>query len=40
MRGITADGGADSQGWIFEETLTRAHLSVEILAEGVIDASQ
>ena len=40
MNGITADGSAESEGWTFAEALARANLSVETLAEGVIDTSQ
>ena len=40
MKGITADGDAESEGWTFPYTLARANLSVENLAEGVIDTTQ
>ena len=40
MSGITAVGGAESEGWTFADALARANLSVETLAEGVIDASR
>ena len=36
MSGITAVGGAESEGWTFADALARANLSVETLAEGVI----
>ena len=39
MIGITAVGGAESEGWTFADALARANLSVETLAEGVIDTS-
>ena len=37
MSWITAVGGAESQGWKFAEALARANLSVETLAEDVVD---
>ena len=41
MSGISAAGGAESEGWTFAEALVRANLSVETLAEGVVnDASR
>ena len=40
MSGITAVGGAESEGWTFADALARANLSVETLAEGVVDASR
>ena len=40
MSGITAVGGAESEGWTFVDALARANLSVETLAEGVVDASR
>ena len=40
MSGITAVGGAESDGWTFADALVRANLSVEILAEGVVHASR
>ena len=40
MSGITAVGGAESEGWTFADALARAILSVETLAEGVVDTSR
>ena len=40
MRGINAVGGAESEGWTFADALVRANLSVETLAEGVVDTSR
>ena len=40
MSGITAAGGAESEGWTFVDALARANLSVETLAEGVVDTSR
>ena len=40
MSGITAVGGAESEGWTFADALARANFSVETLAEGVIDTSR
>ena len=40
MSGITAVGGAESEGWTFADALARANLSVESLVEGVIDTSR
>ena len=40
MRGITAVGGAESEGWNFADALARANLSVETLTEGVVDTSR
>ena len=40
MSGITAVGGAESEGWTFADALARANLSVETLAEGVVDTSR
>ena len=40
MSGITAVGGAESGCWTFADALARANLSVETLAEGVIDTSR
>ena len=40
MSGITVAGGAESDGWTFADALVRANLSVETLAEGVVDASR
>ena len=37
MSGISAACGAESEGWTFAEALVRANLSVETLAEGVVD---
>ena len=36
MSGIAAVAGAESEDWIFADALTRANLSVETLAEGVV----
>ena len=36
MSGISAAGGAESEGWTFADALVRANLSVETLAEGVV----
>ena len=40
MSGITAVGGAESEGWTFADALARANLSVETLVEGVVDTSR
>ena len=40
MSGISAAGGAESEGWTFVDALVRANLSVETLAEGVVDTSR
>ena len=40
ISGITAVGGAQSEGWTFANALARANLSVETLAEGVVDTSR
>ena len=40
MSGITAVGDADSESWTFADALARANLSVETLAEGVVDTSR
>ena len=40
MSGITVARGAESEGWTFADTLVRANLSVDTLAEGVVDASR
>ena len=40
MSGITAVGGAESKGWTFADALARANLSVETLAENVVDTSR
>ena len=37
MSGISAAVGAESEGWTFAEAQVRANLSVETLAEGVVD---
>ena len=39
MSGITAVGGAESEGWTFADALARANLVVETLAEDVVDTS-
>ena len=39
MSGISAAGGAESEGWTFADALVRANLSVETLAEGDVDRS-
>ena len=39
MSGITAVGGAESERWTFADALARANLSVETLAEVVVDTS-
>ena len=39
MSGITAVGGAESEGWTFVDALARANLSRETLAEIVVDTS-
>ena len=39
MSGVTAVGGAESEGWTFADALGRANLSVKKLAEGVADTS-
>ena len=39
MSGISAAGGAESEGWTFADALVRANLSVETLAEGVFGTS-
>ena len=36
MSGISATGGAESEGWTFADALVRANLSVETLTEGVL----
>ena len=36
----TAVGGAESEGCTFADAVARANLSVETLAEGVVDASR
>ena len=40
MSGVTAMGGAESEGWTFVDALARGNLSVETLAEGVINTSR
>ena len=40
MSGITAVGGAESEGWIFADALARANFSVDTLTEGVVDTSR
>ena len=40
MSGIIAVGDAESEGWTFADALARANLSVETLAEGVVNTSQ
>ena len=40
ISGITAVGGVESEGWTFADALARANLSVEILAEVVVDTSR
>ena len=40
MSGITVAGGAESEDWTFADALVRANLSVETLAEGVVDTSR
>ena len=40
MYGITVAGGAESEGWTFADALVRASLSVETVAEGVVDTSR
>ena len=40
MSGITAVGGAESEGWTFADALARANFSVDTLAEGVVDTSR
>ena len=40
MSGITVAAGAESEGWTFADALVRANLSVETLAEGVVDTSR
>ena len=40
MSGITGVGGAKSEGWTFADALARANLSMETLAEGVVDTSR
>ena len=39
MSGITAVGDAESESWTFADALARANLSVETLAEGVLNRS-
>ena len=40
MSGITAVGGAESEGWTFADALARANLSLETLTKGVVDTSR
>ena len=40
MSGITAVGGAESEGWTFADALARANLSAETLAGGIVDTSR
>ena len=40
MSAVTAVGGAESKGWTFADALARADLSMETLAEGVLDTSR
>ena len=40
MGGISAAGGAESEGWTFADALVRANLSIETLAEGVVGTSR
>ena len=40
MSGITVAGGAESEDWTFADALVRENLSVETLAEGVVDTSR
>ena len=40
MSGINAVGGAEFEGWTFADSLARANLSVETLAEGVVETSR
>ena len=39
MSGITAVGDAESEGWTFADALARANLSLETLAEDIVDTS-
>ena len=40
MSGISAAGGAESEGWTFADALVRANLSVETLVEGILGTSR
>ena len=40
MSGFTAVGDVESEGWTFADAVARANLSVETLAEGVVDTSR
>ena len=40
MSGITAVGDVESEGWTFADKLAQANLSVDTLAEGVLDTSR
>ena len=40
MSGISAAGGAESEGWTFADALVRANLSIETLTEGVVGTTR
>ena len=40
VSGFTTVGGNESEGWTFADALARANLSVETLAEGVVETSR
>ena len=40
MNGIIAVGEDESEGWTFADALARANLSVDTLAEGVVNTSR
>ena len=40
VSGITTVADVESEGWTFADALARANLSVETLAEGVVDTSR
>ena len=40
MRGTSALGDAESEGWTFADALAYANLSVETLPEGIVDTSR
>ena len=40
MRGVTAVGAAESEGWTFVDALAVANLLVETVAEGVVNSSR
>ena len=40
ISGISAAGGAESEGWTLADALVRANLSVETLPEGVVGTSR